>query len=247
MPRKRDGAPRRETDLYPPVRDYLLAQGYAVRSEVLGCDITATRGEDLVVIELKRAFSLDLLVQATRRQKFTDSVYVAIPRPDDLGGKKWRGIQHLLRRLELGLLLVSFSVRPARVEVAFHPIPFDRKKYVASRRAVLREIAGRSEDHNIGGSTRRKLVTAYRENALRIAYLLNRHGPQAPKALAALGAGPKTRDILYQNVYGWFERIDRGVYALSPAGATALEEYVDLVAQFAVLLVNPTSARSQNQ
>ena len=29
---------------------------------------------------------------------------------------------------------------------------------------------------------------------------------------------PKARDILYRDVYGWFERVSRGVYGLSPRG-----------------------------
>ena len=29
---------------------------------------------------------------------------------------------------------------------------------------------------------------------------------------------PKARDILYRDVYGWFNRVSRGVYELSPRG-----------------------------
>lgn len=229
----RDRKPHRETDLYEPVRDYLVEQGYTVRSEVLGCDIAATKGDDLILIELKRRFSLELLMQAVQRQKIADSVYVAVPRPDTMTPRKRLAMQHLLRRLEIGLIFVSTGRRRPGVEVAFHPLPFDRKKQSRKRRAVLQEIAGRSGEHNVGGSARRKLVTAYRENALRIAYCLQRFGPQSPKALRALGAGPKTHDILYHNVYGWFERIERGIYALTASGAMALAEYTDITMHFA--------------
>ena len=41
----------RETDLYGPIRDYLVAQGYDVQGEVKGCDIAARKGDDLIVIE----------------------------------------------------------------------------------------------------------------------------------------------------------------------------------------------------
>ncbi len=224
--------PRRETDLYEPVRDYLLAQGYTVRSEVLGCDIAALKGDDLIVIELKLNCSLELLIQATRRQRITDSVYVAVPQPVAMPFSKWRGIQHILRRLELGLITVSYAAKKPRVDVVFHPVPFDRKKQKATRRAVLQEISGRSGDLNRGGSTRRRLVTAYRESAIQIACFLDVLGPQSPKFLRAQGASPKTRAILYDNVYGWFERVDRGVYGLTPQGKTALGEYPELVAQY---------------
>ena len=216
----------KETDLYRPLRDYLIAQGYTVRSEVRDCDITATKGGDLVVIEMKRQFCTQLLVQATRRQRAADSVYVAIPRK---GTHKsyahWRGLQHLLRRLEVGLILISPHARFRPVEIVFHPLPFERKRSAKSRRAILQEIAGRSGDYNRGGSTRQELVTAYRENAIAVACCLEQRGPLAPKALRALGTGPKTLSILSANFYGWFERVARGVYALKPAGNAGLARY----------------------
>ncbi|HTF34973.1 MAG TPA: DUF2161 family putative PD-(D/E)XK-type phosphodiesterase [Myxococcota bacterium] len=222
----------RETDLYGPVRAFLERQGYTVRSEVLGCDVAGRRGDDLVMVELKRALTTDLLVQATRRQRTTNSVYVAVPRPRAGHGSRWQGLLHLLRRLELGLLIVSFSGRRARVQAVLHPLPFDRRRSARGRRAILEEMAGRSGDHNQGGSVRSPLVTAYRENAIYIACGLERNGPLAPRALRALGTGPKTLSILRSNVYGWFERVGYGVYALSAQGRSDLSRWPDLVADY---------------
>ena len=42
------------------------------------------KGDELIVIELKKGFSTDLLIQATDRQRVTDSVYVALPAEGDL-------------------------------------------------------------------------------------------------------------------------------------------------------------------
>jgi hypothetical protein len=232
MPRKRPVDSLRETDLYAPVRDYLVAHGYAVRSEVLGCDIAAVKDGDLIVVELKRQLSLDLLVQATQRQRITASVYIAVPRPERIPWRRWQALQHVVKRLELGLILVTFGGNAPRVEIAFHPIPFTRRKQARRRRAVIEEMAGRSGDHNQGGSRGRKLMTAYRENALRIAWRLSALSPQRPRDLRALGTCEKTRAILYDNVYGWFERVDTGLYALSAAGRAALEEYAGIVAEF---------------
>ncbi len=222
--------PIRETDLYPPLQKYLTEQGYTVRAEVNGCDVTAAKGDDLIVIELKRSVNLTLLVQATRRQRITDSVYVAVPAPP--GGiwtKQWKGIRHVLRRLELGLILVTVRSRVPRVEIVFHPVPFDRKKQKRARRAVLQEMEGRSGDFNTGGSTQRKLVTAYRESAIHIACLLDLRGPMSPRELRAEGTGPKTTSIMYDNVYGWFERVERGVYGITATGRQALRDYPELV------------------
>lgn len=220
----------RETDLYPPVRDYLTAQGYTVRGEVRGCDVTATKDGALLIIELKRRLNLDLLVQAAQRQRTTDSVYVAVPRPAGMGSRSgWRELTHLLRRLELGLILVTLAGKRSSVEVAFHPLPYDRRKSHGKKRAILEEISGRSGDYNEGGSTRRPLLTAYRESALFIACCLEKHGPMTPRALRKLGAGPKTLSILSGNFYDWFERTERGVYALKACALPELAKYPDLV------------------
>lgn len=53
-----------------------------------------------------------------------------------------------------------------------------------------------------------------------------------PRDLRALGADARTQAILSKNYYGWFERIDRGVYALKPQGHAALAEYPELAARF---------------
>lgn len=224
-------APARETDLYEPIRKYLESNGYTVRSEVNHCDVTATKGDDLIVIELKRQFNVDLLIQATARRSITDSVYVAVPRPAAWNAR-WRGIKRVLRQLELGLILVSLGARTHRVDVAFHPAPSQRRKLKAARRAVLEEMARRSGDYNRGGSSGRKLMTAYREDAIRIAACLDRLGPAAPRQLRALGTGPKTLSILSRNVYGWFERVGHGVYALAPEGRAALLEYAALADEY---------------
>jgi hypothetical protein len=56
-----------ETDLYLPVKAFLVAQGYEVKAEVGAADIVACRGdEDPVIVELKAAFSLTLFHQAIR-------------------------------------------------------------------------------------------------------------------------------------------------------------------------------------
>lgn len=235
----------READLYEPLRQWLEDSGYCVRAEVKGCDIAATRGEDLVLIEMKQRISLDLLLQAVRRQQASDSVYVAVPSSREMARpKRWRRLQSLLRRLELGLLVVFLKSTPPRVEVVFHPAPFQRRKRAAERRALLTEMAGRSLDMNCGGTTRRPLVTAYREAALKIACALESTGAQAPRELRKLGTDPKTQGILYDNVYGWFERLGVGRYALSAKGAEALREYSPLCASLRASLT--AASRSAN-
>lgn len=71
----------RESDLYGPVRDYLAGLGYEVKGEVKDCDVTAMRDGELIVVELKKGFTLELVYQALDRQRVADGVYVAVPLP----------------------------------------------------------------------------------------------------------------------------------------------------------------------
>jgi len=61
-------------------------------------------------------------------------------------------------------------------------------------------------------------MTAYRQAALRIGEYLRRHGPTRASDVSGALDEPRARAIMYDNVYGWFERPARGVYALSPRG-----------------------------
>ena len=71
----------------------------------------------------------------------------------------------------------------------------------------------------MGGSTRQPIMTAYRQQALACAAALS-HAPARPRDFK--GAVPDAPKILLRNVYGWFVRVERGLYALSEAGSAAL-------------------------
>ena len=224
----------RETDLYAPIRDYLKAQGYKVRGEVKGCDVVATKGDDLIVVELKLRASLDLLAQAIERQRVSDSVYVALPRPSYKvrRSSQHRGFTRLLRRLALGLIFVSLDSDTPEAEIVHHPGPYEPKKSKRKRRAIIQEAVKRSGDYNKGGSSRKKLITVYRENAIYIACCLAKHGELSPKQLREMGAGQKTLSILHSNFYGWFVRVERGIYTLTGKGKSELKGYTTLKRRF---------------
>ncbi len=216
----------KETDLYEPVRAYLARHGYEISAEVKHCDIAATRGDDLIVVELKTSANMNLLIQATERQQITGGVYVAIPDPKR--NRRFRGVRRVLRRLELGLLVVTSSALGPEVRKIFDPLPTQKQQRSKKRQAIIQEIADRSGNYNIGGSTRTKLMTAYRENAIFIATCLEELGPSSPKAVRDLGSGDKTQSILANNHYGWFQRVDRGVYQLTDQGLHDLAAYPEL-------------------
>jgi hypothetical protein len=68
-------------------------------------------------------------------------------------------------------------------------------------------------------------MTAYRQEALRCAARLDA-GPATLRTITAEGDLPNAGRILRTNVYGWFERVERGVYTLSPRGRRALADHV---------------------
>jgi hypothetical protein len=177
---------------------------------------------------------VDLLIHAAKRQRLTDQVYIAIPKPKyRLNSRQWTDKCHLIRRLELGLIVVSFSGKRAKAEIIFHPTPFNRRKSLGQnklkRETVMKEINGRSADFNVGGSNRTKIMTAYKENCIQIACYLENFGSLSPRALIQLGTGAKTSSILTKNYYGWFERIKRGTYVISAKGKQEVREYPDLL------------------
>lgn len=227
-----------EKDLYDPINNYLRNQGYEVQSEVKDCDIVAVNGEEIIIIELKKNINLKLLMQATKRQKITNGVYVAIPKPKGFKrNKHWKDICNLLKRLELGLIIVSFLETTTEVEIVFHPSTYKYNKSNRMKESIIREINGRSGSYNVGGTVREKVMTAYRENAIHIACCLEKYGELSPKKLRELGTSVKTQSILSKNFYGWFEKVDRGIYKLHPQGKKALDNYSETADYYKKLLV----------
>lgn len=227
----------RESDLYAPVRDYLEGLGYEVRGEVRGCDIAAVRDGELIVVELKTGFTLELIYQALDRQRIADGVYVAVPLPKrGYMAPQIKDMQSLCRRLELGLIFVGFTSRGLpQVDVAVHPKEASQPRRNKKRRlAVLREHEGRSNSANPGGVTHKKILTAYKEQALLAARILRDNGPLAAERVREQGGPEKTAAILGRNVLGWFSR-EAGpdgrkyLYSVSEKGLEALALYEDLL------------------
>ncbi len=208
----------KETDLYDPVKRFLQALGYEVKSEIAAADVVALRGDEPpVIVELKTGFSLTLLQQAVARQAVTDQVYVAVPRwKGRPGWRAFKGNLGLCKRLGLGVM----SIHPdtAAVQVHHDPAPFQPRKVRKRAQSLMSEFERRHGDPNAGGAVRSGLVTSYRQEALRCAAYLSDNGP-AKGALVARETGVKNATrLMRDNHYGWFEKVEIGVYGLSPAG-----------------------------
>ncbi|NNF97821.1 MAG: hypothetical protein HKM93_00440 [Desulfobacteraceae bacterium] len=220
----------KETDLYPAVKRFLNSQGYTVKSEIRNCDIVAVRGkEDPVVVELKNTLSLGVILQAIQRTTISELVYVAVPYNCPPLRTQRKHILKLFRMLGLGLLAVHLKSTPAIIEAILDPGPYRPRKLKKRKERLLREFVQRVGDPNQGGTNGRGgIMTAYRQKALRIANFLNGHGATKASIVAGEIGEPKTRDILYRNVYGWFERVNTGIYTLSPRGEQESQQWISV-------------------
>ena len=216
----------RETELYPPIKALLEGQGYQVKGEISEADVVAVRGgEAPVIVELKTAFALTLVHQGIARQSISDAVYLAVPRKT--GRAAWKALKDnigLCKRLGLGLITVR--LRDGLVEIHCDPAPFKPRKSARRKTRMLREFARRVGDPSKGGAMRSGLVTAYRQDALRCAAHLARVGPCKGALVAAATGVPQATRLMASDHYGWFERVETGIYSLTPKGLAGLNDYV---------------------
>ncbi len=218
-----------ETSLYKPVKRFLESLGFEAKGEVCGCDIVAVeRGGQskvaaaVVIAELKLTFTLELVLQAVDRTAVCDEVWVAVR-----ASRKGRGregdprVKKLCRFLGFGLLCVFAS---GKVDVLVEPSPWKPRTDAKRRSRIVDEHRRRRGDPTSGGSTRRPIMTAYRQQALCCAVAM-RVAPARPRDIKLLV--PEAPKILQGNVYGWFIRVERGVYGLTDAGRAALATWKD--------------------
>ena len=211
----------KEADLYPDLKAFLEAQGYEVKAEIGACDILALRGaEPPVVVEMKLSFSLALVLQGVARQALFDTVYLAVPAPKKGWPARYKDIVALCRRLGLGLLVVAPGVG---VEAHLDPGPYQPRRNTVRAGRLLREFQRRLGDPNQGGTTGIKRMTAYRQDALRCACALV-DGPMKGATVAKATGVTRATTLMRDDHYGWFDRVDKGVYALTQKGLAALTE-----------------------
>lgn len=215
----------RESDLYPPIKTLLMAQGYEVKGEVGKADVVAVRGDEPpVIVELKLRFSLSLFHQAVERLAVTDAVYIAVPKPTGRTARRQlRDNLRLCRRLGLGLITVRAD---ALAEVQCDPAPYKPRKSKTKSARLLREFQRLDGDPNTGGSTKHgRIVTGYRQDALKIGAYLQTAGPTKAAQVAADTGVTNARHVMYSNHYGWFERLGKGMYGLTDQGVTGLHDW----------------------
>lgn len=216
----------KESDLYPPIKAHFQRMGYEVKGEVGKADVVARKaGADPVVVELKLGFSLTLLHQAVERLSVTDQVYVAVPRPKQV--KALAANVKLCRRLGIGV--ITLRERDGFLEVHCQPGPYAARKSKVKARKMVKAFDRLEGDPNAGGATRHGIVTGYRQDALKCATYLANAGAEKGAIVAKATGVPSATTIMRNNVYGWFEKVEKGVYGLTEVGRKGLADWGDVV------------------
>jgi hypothetical protein len=121
--------------------------------------------------------------------------------------------------LGLGLVAIDPELKTGSVEILLDPGDYKPRKSKYRQERLLGEFMRRVGDPNLGGADKRKgIMTAYRQRALAIGWYLKENGPTKAAIVAKTLQEPKARNILYRDVYGWFDNTSRGIYKLSPRG-----------------------------
>jgi hypothetical protein len=212
-----------ETALYLPVKRFLEELGFTVKGEIGGCDLVGLSAGDppvVVIGELKLAFNLELILQAVDRAPASDEVWIAAKMSVRGKGRESDSrYRNLCRRLGFGMLGVTDR---GQVEVLVKPPTAAPRREPKKRSRLVAEHQRRQGDPALGGSTRAPIMTAYRQQALACAAAL----ADGPRRVGELRERcPDAGKILLNNVYGWFERTERGIYGLTAAGHSALKRW----------------------
>jgi hypothetical protein len=141
-----------ESDLYPPVRDWLRKRGYEVHVEVFGADIIAIRDGAITVVELKLCLSAGLIKQMHAGARWADFVIGAIAsKPRITSGVSYAGF---------GLLLVSGQ--KVHQHIKPRPQPWHWHK---ARTYRVKKLTGRTpaQEHELAGLPSSPALRAQRQ------------------------------------------------------------------------------------
>jgi hypothetical protein len=217
----------KESDLYLPLKQYLEKQNYEVKGEVCDCDVLAVRqDEPPVIVELKLTLNLDVILQGVDRITLSSLIYIGIPSECKSFKKRRKLSIKLLKMLGFGLILID--AKSNKVDVLFDPSEYKPRKIKQKKEQLLAEFQSRVGDPNLGGmSSKKGVITSYRQKALKIALYLEKNEALKASIISKELDEPKAREIMYNNFYGWFDRVSTGLYSLSPKGKKEIGLWLD--------------------
>lgn len=221
-----------EQDLYGPIKTFFEEKGYICDGEVDDMDMYMEKEGESLAVELKVSLDFKAVQQAALRQKIVDYAYIGIYKPKNLRSGSFKDKLYLLKRLGIGLLVVS--KRSGEVEVVSEPVVSElenfKKRNKSKKEHASREFNKRLTKNNVGGVRGTKIISSYREEALLVLDALTELGGEAStKAVKDLSKVERATAIMYDNHYGWFENVKKGNYRVTDKGYDALEEFEDTV------------------
>lgn len=207
-----------EKALFSPIKILLENQGFIVKGEINDIDILALKDDLMLAVELKTKITLKLIYQAIERFKVCEIVYLGVPLEAIKSHQKnMRSFNLLLRRLNLGLIVVKNGVAEVYLDVRDYDVAKSKEKNKRKKIKALNEFKLR-EDTNVLGGSKGTRMTHYREQVIKVAQSLQKLQIASPKTLKIETQIENTYSIIQKNYYGWFERIERGKYQLSKVG-----------------------------
>lgn len=222
-----------ERELFEPIKQFFATNGYVGDGEVGDIDLYMEKGDETLACELKVSIDFKVVQQAALRQKMVDHVFVGTFKPKDMRSRAFQDKIYLLKRLGIGLVLVS--KRSKNVEMVLEPVvtelPVYKTRNKRNKELISKEFAKRRTKKNVGGVNKTKLITSYREDALLVLNALMELGGSGKTSdIRKLSGVERSTNILYKNHYGWFNNIDKGKYEVTQTGMDALLEFEDVIA-----------------
>lgn len=220
-----------EKELYPIVANYFKENGFLLDGEVNDVDILCIKDEVTVAVELKLELNFKVIIQASKRQKLFDLVYIGIKTPKSLKSNIFKDKIYLLKRLGIGLIIIN----PISNTLSIHSDPVEsniniyKSRNKEKKESIILELKERKYKNNIGGVNKVKTITKYRQDCLIVLDTLKTNGAMSGKNIKKITGVEKATSIMSLNYYGWFVKINRGVYDISKFGETEFLNYEKII------------------
>lgn len=220
-----------EAELFIPIKAYFEDMGFMVDGEVGDVDMLMSDKNSVIAVELKKELNLKLLIQGAKRQKIFDQVYVAIWSPKNLMSKAFKDKIYLLNRLGIGLILVTKRAKRVTVyqEPKIHPVENYRTRNKKRKAKLVDELSSRKIRTNVGGVTQKKILTAYKEDALLVLNELYPSDILKASEIKKRTGVERAYTIVYNNHYGWFAKEGKGLYTITDQGRQAYKENREII------------------
>lgn len=215
-----------EEDFYKPIKEYFENEGFNVKAEINDCDCVCVKDDVIVICEFKLSFNISLVFQGMDRQKISDYVYLCIPRYKGRAGyRNFLKAKELVKKLGLGLIIVSLDSKYQTIDIAVEPTLNTDRKNKRKKDSLLKEYNGRNFDLNVGGQTRKKINTAFKEKCIMLLCILEKEEEISTREIMSKYKMDKSiTGILYRNIFGFFIKTENySSYKMSEKGKLELE------------------------